>query len=105
MQDKIITDGLGFPLEVTITIGEFEKLGSHVCYENAETGLVDAGTPHKINVKNVSDPADAAMIASHEVYHLFKSVKHLITADEEIQTECFGELVKIIVNLWAAYES
>lgn len=82
-----------------ILIGEFEQAGSHHTFENYDTKRVDACAPHKIYVKRGQSADDVAMVAAHEAYHLFYSIRHLITADEEAQAEVFGCLVRWIYGL------
>jgi hypothetical protein len=94
--NHIETEALGFPLDVTINVGEFEKLGEHRTFENHETKQVDAGIPHTINVQSGLDVAQASMVAAHEAYHMFESIRHLITCDEETAAETFGGLVREI---------
>lgn len=97
--DKIASDALGFYLEIAIFIGDFESFGAHHCYENIETGLVEAGDPHKIKIRKGLDHSTACMVAAHEAYHLFESIRHLITTDEETKAETFGGLVRRIYDI------
>lgn len=39
------------------------------------------------------------VVSAHEVYHLFKSIRPLVSCDEETEAEVFGELVGKIVSL------
>lgn len=96
---QIVTDALGFRLDVTITIGDFDTLGSHHTFENYDTKKVDVGIPHRINVKSGLSEKEARIVAAHEAYHLFASIRHLITTDEETETETFGGLVGAIYEM------
>lgn len=102
---KIITDSLGFELNVEITVGAFEKLGEHRTFENYDTKLVEAGSPHKINVRQGLTPTELVQVSTHEAYHLFHSIRHLITVGEETQAETFGGLVQAIFNEGIANEN
>ena len=97
---KLATDGLGFPLEVTIEVGDFDSLGQHKTFFNHETGLVDKGAPHTIRIKSGLGRNALNTVVPHEVYHLFYSVRHLITSGEEAEAETFGELVGRILNAY-----
>lgn len=95
---KLATDGLGFPLEVSIEVGDFESLGSHKTFYNHETGLVEQTAPHIIRIKSGLDRNAISMVVAHEVYHMFYSIRHLIACGEESEAETFGELVSKIIN-------
>lgn len=97
-EEKIITEGLGFPLEVTIAVGDFMVRGRHKTFTD-ERGFVEIGAEHRIEIKEGMIPLDFALVASHEAYHLFYSVRHLITVDEETEAEVFGYLVRRIHKL------
>lgn len=97
--EEIVTDVLGFELKVKIVVGDFETLGEHWTFENVDTGQVDPSSPHTINVKTGLTDSTACLVAAHESYHLFESVRHLITANEEIAAETFGGLVQRIYEL------
>jgi hypothetical protein len=99
-QDKIVTDALGFRLEVTFCIGDFKSLGQHVTFQD-ESGIVTEEAPHTINLKSGLARDVINTVVPHEVYHLFYSVRHLIKADEETEAEVFGELVGRILNAYA----
>ena len=98
MIKQIITDSLGFRLDVTVSIGDFENLGRHITYQD-ELGKVPPDAGHKINIKNGLEADVLYFVVSHEVYHLFYSIRHLITADEEVEAEVFGELVKRVLQM------
>jgi hypothetical protein len=87
---EIKTNSLGFEIKLVITVGDFEKLGSHITYEE-NLNL------HKINIKSGLNSLTLSMVAAHEAYHMFYTIRHLITVDEETEAEVFGELVKKIV--------
>lgn len=63
-------------------------------------GLVSADAPHTIQLQRGLDPLYLTEVISHEVYHLFYSVRHLITVDEEEQATIFGQLVKHIHEIY-----
>lgn len=93
----ISTDSLGFPLVVNINVEPMIGLrGNHMTYFNADTNLVDAETAHTITVVPDQDAAELIEVAAHECFHMFYSIRHLITAEEETQAEVFGQLVKHI---------
>lgn len=95
---KLQNDDLGFPLIVSIEIGDFEHSGTHRTTETivGKRRLVPADAPHTIQLQHGLDPLYLTEVISHEVYHLFYSVRHLITVDEEEQATIFGQLVKHI---------
>ena len=93
----MITDSLGFPLVVNINVEPMIGLrGNHMTYFNAETNLVDAETAHTITIEPDQGVNSLVEVAAHECFHLFYSIRHLITVDEETQAEVFGQLVKHI---------
>ena len=96
--DKIVCSDLGVDLVVEINVGDFPNLGEHRTFENSETHLVSADEVHRINIQQGQDLDSLAEVAAHEAYHVFHSVRHLITAEEEIQAEIFGQLVRRIFN-------
>lgn len=91
----IITDSLGFKLHVEIIIDEKMTGGRHITYADTK-GRVPNGAKHIIRLEPNLSSADLITIAAHEAYHLFYSIRHLITADEETEAETFGHLVKRI---------
>lgn len=93
---ELVTDALGFHLKMVVCIGALSKLGDHRTYEDSETGKVSSDAVHHLNIKDGLEPPVLTMVISHEVYHLFYSVRHLITVDEETEAETFGELVRRI---------
>lgn len=97
--DRLVTDSLGFELRVNIEVGNFQFRGCHSTYENAETGNVDAGAEHHIQISRGMPIEERAEVVSHECYHLFYSVKHLIKVDEETEVEVFGQLNKHLFSL------
>lgn len=99
--DKLITDALGFPLRVNLELGDYNFQGQHSTYENAETGKVDQLTEHTIKIKRGQSAQELAETASHECYHLFYSVRHLITVDEEMEATVFGQLAKRVFDFAA----
>jgi hypothetical protein len=91
---KLVTDSLGFRLELSITVEDMDGRGQHKTYE--QEGCVTPDAIHKIIINaNLRDDELAEVIA-HEAYHLFYSVRHLIAVDEETETVIFGQLVKHI---------
>lgn len=97
--EKLITNALGFPLRLTVEVGHFKVLGTHKTFQDADTGLVGKDTAHTIRIKAEMNQAALNMAVPHEVYHLFYSVRHLITVNEETEAEAFGELVSKILSL------
>lgn len=97
--DRLVTDALGFRLEVVISIGDFPNLGQHRVDADAETGKVIAQATHHLNIKAGLDASSLTLVVAHEIYHLFYSVRHLITVDEEIEAEAFGELIKRVLAI------
>jgi hypothetical protein len=90
---KLVTDSLGFRLEVSIIIDtEMTGRGRHKTYE-PEGGKVPPDAPHEIWLNSNLAGAELAEVIAHEVYHLFYSVRHLIAVDEETEAEVFGQLV------------
>lgn len=98
MADKITTDELGFPLTVTITVGDFENYGRHRTYAGEDGETVIRDEEHFIEIKYGLSNDELVNVAAHEAYHLFYSIRHLITCDEETQAEAFGHLVRRIVK-------
>ena len=93
-QPSIVTDSLGFRLELSIIIEEMDGRGRHKTYE--QDGKVTPDASHKIIINaNLRDDELAEVIA-HEAYHLFYSVRHLIAVSEETEAVVFGQLVKHI---------
>ncbi len=102
MTEKIITDALGFRLEVSIIVADTAHRGQHKTYER--DGKVLEGSSHVITISpNLYDDELSEVIA-HEAYHLFYSVRDLITVDEETEALVFGQLVKRIHNFLPAVE-
>ena len=91
---SIVTDSLGFRLELTIIVEDMDGRGQHKTYE--QEGRVTPDASHKIIINaNLRDDELAEVIA-HEAYHLFYSARHLVAVDEETEAEVFGQLVKHI---------
>ena len=96
-EQRLISDSLGFRLEVLISFGNFSKLGEHRTYEGKDGKVADDAV-HRININPTRlSEAELAGVVAHEVYHLFYSIRHLIVADEESQAEVFGDLVRSIL--------
>lgn len=95
--EKLVTDALGFKLDVTILFGEFETHGQHITFQD-ENGKVSADSPHTIKIQAGLDPAVLNGVVAHEVYHMFYSIRPLITVGEETEAEVFGELVGKIIQ-------
>lgn len=94
--DKVITDSLGFPLVVSIDIVENLRVrGRHTTYSD-ENGNALVEAAHAIEIRYGLPKEEVAEVVSHEAYHLFYSVRHLITCDEETEAEVFGHLVRRI---------
>lgn len=92
-RERIVTDSLGFRLEVEIIVGDVKPRGRHKTYED-EQGRVGNGTPHRIELRDGLIGGELVEVAAHEAYHLFYSVRDRITADEETEAEAMGHLVK-----------
>jgi class 3 adenylate cyclase len=90
---KVVTDALGFSLEVEILVRDLEPRGRHVTYED-ENGNVGNDAPHRIEIDTALYGSELAEVIAHEVYHLFYSLRHRITTDEETEAETFGHLVR-----------
>lgn len=90
--ERIVTDALGFPLIVEISVCEMEPRGRHKTYED-ESGVVD-DAPHKIELRAGVTGDELVEVAAHGAYHLFYSVRDRIATDEETEAEVFGHLVK-----------
>ena len=91
--EEIVTDALGFRLEVAISVGDFPRGGRHRTYE-AEDGRVPGDAPHAIQISKDLTHEDLHEVIGHEAYHLFYSIRHLITVDEETEAEVFGQLLR-----------
>ena len=92
---KIITDSLGFSLEISIEVGDLgDKRGRHTTYET--DGKVQSDSHHKIIITSNLPLEELAEVSAHEAYHLFYSIRHLITVSEEEEALVFGQLVKRI---------
>lgn len=91
-RQRFLCDALGFCLSVTVNLDNKNRLGSHKTWVNAK-GLVRRSSRHEIRLQPGMDRGTAEIVVSHEIYHLFYSIRHLITADEETQAEVFGEFV------------
>lgn len=96
--NRIVTDSLGFRLEVTIEFGAYPHRGRHVTFET-DAGEVTADSTHRIEVNESLVGPELAEVISHECYHLFYSVRKLITVDEETEAIVFGQLVKHVHSL------
>ena len=68
--------------------------GRHKTYE--QDGRVTPDVGHKIIINSNLQGDELAEVIAHEAYHLFYSVRPLITVDEETEAEVFGQLVKHI---------
>lgn len=93
--ETMINDSLGFQLRVTMVVKEFEDSitrGQHRTYEC--DGKVQDGQDHYIELRRGLMGAERSEVIAHEVYHVFYSVRHLITVDEETEALIFGQLVK-----------
>ena len=99
LKDKLITDSLGFQLTVKIEVGAYDFRGSHSAYEDYDTKKVASDAEHVIRVQAGMGAEELAEVVSHECHHLFYSIRHLITVDEETEAEVFGQLVKRIFTL------
>lgn len=96
-QKNFTTDSLGFTLRVSILVGQFDHLGQHRTYED-RNGNVPQDAEHTIRIHADLSRTQIVMVASHEAYHLFVSVRKLIAVDEEMEAEVFGDLVAKIVE-------
>jgi hypothetical protein len=91
---KIVTDSLGFRLELSITVEDMDGRGQHKTYE--QDGRVTPDAIHRIAINAKLRDDELAEVIAHEAYHLFYSVRHLIAVDEETEAVVFGQLVKHI---------
>lgn len=96
--DILITDSLGFQLTVEIYVDAFEHLGQHNTHQD-EFGKVPPDAVHRIEIQQGLSSETLNEVIPHEVYHMFYSIRPLITVDEETEAEVFGQLVKHIHNL------
>lgn len=94
MNNKIVTDSLGFRLELTISVEEMDGRGQHKTYE--QDGLVKPDASHKIIIGVHLQGCELVEVIAHEAYHLFYSIRYLITVDEETEATVFGQLVRRI---------
>ena len=91
---KIVTDSLGFRLEVAVIVEDMAGRGRHKTYE--QNGMVTENVIHTIAINSNLRGDELTEVIAHEAYHLFFSVRHLIKVDEEAEAEVFGQLVKHI---------
>ena len=91
---SIVTDSLGFRLELSIIVEAMDERGRHKTYE--QDGKVTPEASHKIIINANLRDDELAEVVAHEAYHLFYSVRHLIAVDEETEAVVFGQLVKHI---------
>jgi len=101
--ERIITDSLGFRLEVQLAVIAMDGRGRHKTYEC--DGLVSDGAVHRIEISTDLQGDELAEVCAHEAYHLFYAVRHLITADEELQATVFGQLVKRMVGYHEGFQN
>jgi len=92
---RIITDSLGFRLEVHLTVAQMDGRGLHKTYEC--DGVVSEDAVHRIEISKDLSGDELAEVCAHEAYHLFYAIRNLITVDEELQATVFGQLVKRMV--------
>ena len=90
-REQIVTEALGFKLELEITVGELDVRGRHRTHEDEHGQTCDE---HRIELRDGLSGGELAEVAAHEAYHLLYSVRNRITADEETEAEVFGHLVK-----------
>lgn len=95
---RIVTDSLGFRLEVEIETGEYDFRGRHHTYESAD-GQVVADAVHRISIQRGMPQPELAEVAAHECFHLFRAIRPLVVVDEETETEVFGQLVKHVYEV------
>ena len=91
---SIVTDSLGFRLELSIIVEAMDGRGRHKTYE--QEGKVTPEASYKIIINANLRDDELAEVVAHEAYHLFYSVRHLIAVDEETEAVVFGQLVKHI---------
>ena len=72
--------------------------GRHITYE--QEGAVNPEAGHRIIISSELRGTEVAEVIAHEAYHLFYSIRPLITVDEETEAVVFGQLVKRIHVLW-----
>ena len=92
--EHLITDSLGFRLEVVVEAGDFANYGQHSTYADAENLKVGPAAIHTLRFRFGLPPETRQLVVAHECYHMFYAVRHLITVDEEMEAEAFGALVK-----------
>ena len=93
---KLATDSLGFALTVSFYFVPLRVRGRLVAMVDADTQAVTIDTPHAIEISDELVDSELVEVVSHEVYHLFFSIRHLIKVDEETESLVFGQLVKHI---------
>jgi hypothetical protein len=91
---KIVTDSLGFRLELSIVVESMPGRGQYETFE--QDGAVTPDAHHVIRINPNLQGDELAEVIAHESYHLFYSIRHLIAIDEETEAEVFGQLVKHI---------
>lgn len=96
--ETLETDSLGFLLRVQINVGDFETLGQHKTYTD-ENGKVLPSSLHILNFQVNMERTSVNTVTAHEVYHLFYSIRDLISVDEETEAEVFGELVGKVLDI------
>ena len=97
ISDKIVTDSLGFRLELSMVLDDKIERGQYKTYECDGKVLQEVG--HQISINPDLRDAELAEVVAHEAYHLFYSIRHLITVDEETEAQVFGQLVKHLQEL------
>lgn len=104
MAKDLVTDCLGFPLNVKVVVDPSLDGGQHKTHED-ECGNVRPNAEHCIRIAANLKPDDLIEVAAHEVYHLFYSVRHLISVDEETESQAFGQLVRHVCRLVESHEA
>ena len=99
LAQKRITEDLGFPLTVVIEVGDFEISGRHRTYET-EYGEVPKEQTHTIQLQRDLALDYLFEVITHEVYHLFYSLRPHIKVDEETETTVYGQLVRHAYNVY-----
>ncbi len=97
--EKRITDDLGFCLTVIVEVGPFPTSGAHRTYETVY-GDVPKDQTHTIQLQSGLATDYLFEVITHEVYHLFYSIRPLITVDEETEVTVYGQLVKHVYNIY-----
>lgn len=104
-KDKLETERLGFHILIDVVIDDDlqQNVGNYETIEHPITHLVPEGAPHTITIKGqLQNPV---LIITHECYHLFYAIRHLIKCEEEIECEVFGDLCQNIYDIYQGHNN